>query len=466
MKNLIATCLVLFLVSLSDLSAQVSFTKGEVIKKSYASETMVVPPVLGKSDNGFFILSSGIMSSKKIIQLNLDERMNPIGEEIEVKLPKGKKVSQILNIDGSMIAVLWTGDKNDPFECYPFDATTSSLGDVLLSIPVDDYPGREELEIFILNEDFHDFIGFNIRPKIEYSNVYRKVVMTSRKMDKIVWSQVITDPYVPEAKLMGDFGLVDMYFNDAYTVVARFSRPFLKEEKEEVQTVMYHFDGEKMENVWNDQVIRSTVNEELFSLPLPYISKKNKVEVYKLSCALDRGSFELVKFDIRGDEIDRFPLTSTIDNLENVRRIGIYGSIIPVNNEFENGSFCFLISEQLKQIELTYQNMRTSLKHYIVSFKLDETGVQDDHVIDAGYIAGIWGDVDDKIVLSNSLDVIIDGKIVHAEQNEVFDRFVQVTKYVQPGRTYHYLLEGELYSFHSEYATGNMTSQLVKWNFE
>lgn len=466
MKNRFTVFIALFLVSLGDVSAQVSFTKGEVIKKSYASETMTVPPVLGKSDTGFFILSSGIMSAKKIVQLNLDEHMNPVGDEIEVKLPKGKKVSQILNIDGSMIAILWTGDKNDPFECYRFDATKSDIGDLLLSIPVQDYPGREELEIFILNEDFHDFIGFAIRPKIEYSNVYRKVVMTSRMVDKIVWSQVITDPIVPEAKLMGDFALSDLYFNDAYTLVTRFSRPFLKEEKEEVQTIMYHFDGEKMENVWNDQVIRSTVSDELFSLPLPYISKKNKVEAYKLSCALERGSFELVKFDIRGDEIDRFPLKSEIDNLNNVRRVGIYGSIIPVNNEFENGTFCFLISEQLKQIELTYQNMRTSLKHYVVSFKLDETGVQDDHVIDAGYIAGIWGDVDDKIVLSNSLDVIIDGKIVHAEQNEVFDRFVQVTKYVQPGRTYHYLLDGELYSFHSEYATGNMTSQLVKWNFE
>jgi hypothetical protein len=249
-------------------------------------------------------------------------------------------------------------------------------------------------------------------------------------------------------------------------LVTRFSRPFLKEEKEEVQTDMYHFDGEKMQNVWHDQVIRSTVSEELLSLPLPFISKSNMVEVYKLSCDIQRGSFELVKFNIRDDEIERYPLKSEIDNLDNVKRVGIYGYIIPVNNEFENGSFCFLISEQLKQVEMTYQDMRTSMKHYIVSFKLNEDGVQEDHVIDAGYTSGIWGDMDDKIILSNSLDAIVNGEIVHAEQNEVFDRFVQVTKRVQPGRTYHYLLDGDLYSFHSEYATGNMTSQLVKWNFE
>ncbi len=466
MKNLFPIIILLFCASVLPVSAQVSFTKGEVIKKSYASETMVVPPVLGKSENGFVILSSALMSTKKIVQLNLDTQMNPVGEEVVVKLPKGKKVSQILNIDGKMIAVLWSGDKKDPFECYHFDTEKSDLGELLMTIPIDEYPGREDLEISILNEDFHDFIGFIVRPRIEYANVFRKVVVTNRELNKTVWSQVITDPFVPESKQMGDFRLIDIYFNDAYTLVTRFSRPFLKEEKDEVQTNMYHFDGKKMENVWNDQVIRSTVNEELLSLPLPFISKNDKVEVYKLSCDIQRGSFELVKFDIRGDEMDRFPLTSEIDNLENVRRVGIYGYIIPVNNEFENGSFCFLISERLKQVEMTYQNMRTSMKHYIVSFKLDEQGVQEDHVIDAGYIAGIWGDVDDKIILSNSLDAVVNGQIVHAEQNEVFDRFVQVTKRVQPGRTYHYLLDGDLYSFHSEYATGNMTSQLVKWNFE
>lgn len=466
MKILLPTLIVPFLMFFLPVSAQVSFTKGEVIKKSYASETMVVPPVLGKSESGFVILSSGMMSAKKIIQLNLDDHMNPVGEEIVVKLPKGKKVSQILNVDGNMLAILWTGDKKDPFECYQFDTSKSGLGKLLLSIPVDEYPGREDMEISILNEDFHDFLGFIVRPRIEYSNVFRKIVVTNRELSKTIWSQVITDPYVPEAKLMGDFRLSDVYFNDENTLVTRFSRPFLKEEKEEVQTDMYHFDGEKMQNIWHDQVIRSTVSEELLSLPLPFISKSNRVEVYKLSCDIQRGSFELVKFNIRDDEIERYPLKSEIDNLANVKRVGIYGYIIPVNNEFENGSFCFLISEQLKQVEMTYQDMRTSMKHYIVSFRLNEDGVQEDHVIDAGYTSGIWGDMDDKIILSNSLDAVVNGEIVHAEQNEVFDRFVQVTKRVQPGRTYHYLLDGNLYSFHSEYATGNMTSQLVKWNFE
>jgi hypothetical protein len=467
MRNSVFAFIVIFLgLQSSDLSAQISFTKGNIIKKSYVSTTMVAPPVLGKSSNGFFILSSGLMSAKKIVQLNLDKEMNQSGEEIVVKLPKGKALRRIFNNNNAMIVVLWSGKKSDPFEIYNYDFTKSALGILLQSIPVDDYPGREELEISLLNEDFQDFLGFVIRPKVEYSHVYRKVVVTDRRMDQIVWSQVIIDPYVESRERLGEFRLSDLYFNDAHTLVTRFTRPFLKEDKEEIQTDMFHFKGNSMENVWHDQVIRSTANEEFRSLPLPYISKNDKIEVYYLSCETASGKFDLVKEDISGDEIERFELSSEIDNLKNVKRIGIYGFVMPVNNDFEDGSFCFLISEQLKQIEITYKNMRTSLKHCVVSFNIDETGISDDHVINAGYIKGIWGELDGNIILSNSLDVIINGEMISTDQTEVFERFVQVTKRVQPGTTFHYVINDELYSFHSEYATGNMTSQLVKWNFE
>ncbi len=466
MRNSVFAFIAIFVGILSsDLSAQVSFTKGSIIKKSYASTTMVAPPVLGKSDDGFFILSSGLMSAKRIVQLNLDQNMNKSGEEIIVKLPKGKTVQRIFNNNNTMIVVLWSGKKTNPFECYNYDYTNSTLGSLLLSIPVDDYPGREELEISLLNEDFHDFLGFSIRPKVEYAHVYRKVVVTDRKMDKIVWSQVITDPYVEQLKIKGEYKLSDLYFNDAYTLVARFTRPFLEEDKEEIQTNMFHFDGNSMKDVWYDKIVRSTVNEEIRSLPLPYISKNDKIEVYYLSCEMASGKFDLIKDDIAADEIERFEISSGID-LPNVERIGIYDFVMPINNEFENGSFCFLISEQLRQIEMMDQNLRTSLKHYVVSFKLDETGISDDHIIDTKYIKGIWGELDGKIILSNSLDIIINGEIISTDQTQVFDRFAQVTKRAQPGTTFHYIIDGELYSFHSEYATGNMTCQLVKWNFE
>lgn len=455
----------LFGMSTTPISAQVSFTKGEIIKKSYASSTMVVPPVIGKSDDGFVILSSGLLSAKKIVQLNLDVEMNQLGEEITVKLPKGKTLRNIFNIDNQMIAVLWSGKNADPFELYSYDTNNSSLGSLLLSISVTEYPGREELAISILNDDFNDFLGFNIRPKLEYSNVFRKVVVTSRKLDRIIWSKIVTQPYSEGSSTMGDYTLSDLYFNDANSLVARFTRPFRKEEKEQTETNMYHFNGTTVKDAWFDDVIRSTINEEFRSLPMPYMNKNGKVEVYYLSCETADGSFDLIRGNYGGTELARYNLSSEIDNLKNVKRIGIYGFVMPVNSEFENGKFCFLISEQLKQIEMTNKNLRTSLKHYVVSFDLNETGVSNDFVIDAGFIEGIWGEIEGRIVLSNSLDVIINGEIVSTDQREVFDRFVQVTKRVQPGTTFHYLIDGELYSFHSEYATGNMTSQLVKWNF-
>ncbi|MDG1332170.1 MAG: hypothetical protein P8P74_07560 [Crocinitomicaceae bacterium] len=466
MKTLLSALVIILLGLIpSHLHAQVSFIKGDVIKKSYASATMAVPPVLGKSNKGFFILSSGAMSAKKIIQLNLDQEMNQAGEEITLKLPKGKSVRHIFNIDNSMIVVLRGGKSPAPFEFYNYDAENARLGGLVLNVPVDEYPGREDLEITLLNQNFTEYLGFTIRPKIEYANVFRKVVMTSRKMDKIYWSKVLEDPDVPTQEATGDYALSDLYFNDASTLVARFTRPFLTEEKEQVQTMMYYFDGTSMRDAWYDDVIRSTSNEEFQSLPMPYINRKGKVEVYFLTCDMDGGSFDLVRGNYGGAEIERYPLSSQVEDLSEVKRIGVYGLVMPVNSHFDNGSFCFLISEQLRQFELTFPNSRATKKHYVVSFKRDQTGVSEHHVLDAGYIEGIWGQFDDKVILSNSLDVIMNGEIISTDESTVFDRYAQAAKKSAPGTTFHYVLNGELYSFHSECATGNMTSQLVKWNF-
>jgi hypothetical protein len=173
----------------------------------------------------------------------------------------------------------------------------------------------------------------------------------------------------------------------------------------------------------------------------------------------------LVQGNYGGTEIQRFPLSSEVEDLSEVKRIGVYGLVMPVNSHFDNGSFCFLISEQLRQFELTFPDSRVAKKHYVVSFKRGEFGISDHHVLNAGYIEGIWGEFDDRIILSNSLDVVMNGQIVRTDQSKVFDRYAQATKKSAPGTTFHYVLDGELYSFHSECTTGNMTSQLVKWNF-
>ena len=436
MKSICTALVVLFLGMIpAQLRAQVSFTKGNVITKSYASSTMAVSPVLGKSNNGFFILSSGIMSAKKIIQLNLDEEMNQSGEEITLKLPKGKTVRHIFNIDNSMIVVL-RGKNPAPFEFYNYDAEKAQLGNLILNVPVDEYPGREELEIALLNQNFEEYLGFTIRPKIEYANVFRKVVMTSRKMDKIYWSKILEDPYAPTQDLTGDYKLSDLYFNDASTLVVRFTRPFLNEEKEQVRTTMYYFDGNSMRDAWYDDVVRSTSQEEFRSLPMPYINREGKVEQYFLTCDLDGGSFDLVQGNYGGTEIQRFPLSSEVEDLSEVKRIGVYGLVMPVNSHFDNGSFCFLISEQLRQFELTFPDSRVAKKHYVVSFKRGEFGISDHHVLNAGYIEGIWGEFDDRIILSNSLDVVMNGQIVRTDQSKVFDRYAQATKKSAPGTTF------------------------------
>ena len=447
------------------LNAQVTFTKGDIIKKSYASSTMAVPPVLAKSNEGFVILSSGVMSSKKIVQLNLDREMNQSGEEIVVKLPKGKTVQRIFNIDNSMTIVLRGSKGVDPFEFYSYDAQNAQLGSLVFSIPVTEYPGKEDLEISLLNQDFEEYLGFSIRPKIEYAHVFRKVVLTSRGMDKVIWSKVIEDPDSPTKEFVGEYGLSDIYFNDAFTLVTRFTRLFLNEEKEQVQTSMYMFDGKTMRDAWYDDEVRSTTKEEYSSLPMPYINREGKVEVYFLSCDVEGGSFDLVRGNYGGTEIERYSLSSEMDNLSEVKRVGIYGSVIPVNNRFDDGSFCFLVSDQLRQFELTFQDARASQKHYVVCFTRDKVGVTEQYVFDAGYVEGFWGEFDNRIILSNSLDVVMDGQIIRTDQSKVFDRYAQATKKSSPGTTFHYILDGELYSFHSEYATGNMTSQLVKWNF-
>lgn len=449
----------------SDLSAQVSFTKGAIIKKSYASSTMIASPVLGKSDNGFFILSGGLMSAKRIVQLNLDEQMNQLGEEVVVKLPKGKALRKIFNIDNAMIVILRSGKKADPFECYNYDFTNSKLGELLLSIPVDDYPGREELEISELNDDFQDYLGFIVRPKVEYSHVYRKVVVADRKLNKIVWSQIIEDPYVESRESLGQFELSDLYFNDAFTVVSRFTRSFLAEEKEEILTDMFHFNGSKTENTWHDQVIRSTTKEELLSLPLPYLSKNNKVEVYNLFCDKKRNSFDLVKFDIRGDEIERFQLSSNLDGLSTIKRVGIYDCVLPVNDGFEKGSFCILLSEQLSQADLFYGNEPLGAKFFTATFNIDESGITQDKIIDVGWPDAFAEEIGGRIILSNSMDAIVKGELVASKQQEVFDNYQIESKKTQSGVTYHYVVEGELYSIHSEYGTRDMSSQLVKWSF-
>ena len=465
MKRLIPFFTLLFLELIpAQVSAQVSFTKGDIIAKSYAGATMSVPPVIGKSENGFFILSSGTMSSKKIVQLNLDNEMNQAEEEIVIKLPKGKSVRRILNIDNSMIVIL-RGGKAEPFEFFSYDHQNAQLGKLILSVPVTEYPGREDLEISLMNQDFDEYLSFNIRPTIEYSNVFRKVVMITREMDKIVWAKVLEDPYTERRDAVGDYQLSDVYFNDPFTLVARFTRPFLQEEKEQVQTNMYIFDGKSMRDGWYDDVVRSTTGKEHQSLPMPYVNSEGKVEVYFLMRNTESGSFDLVRGNYGGEEIERYPLSAEVGNLGDVNRIGIYGSVMPVNGDFYNGAFCFLISEQLRQFELVSQDSRASHKHYVICFKRDESGVSEEHVVDAGYVEGFWGEFDEHIILSNSLDAIVNGVMVSTDESSVFDRYIHETKKPHSAATFHYVLNGELYSFHSEYAVGNMTSQLVKWNF-
>lgn len=445
---------------------QVSFSKGSLIKKSYASSTIVAPPVLGKSSNGFFLLSSGMMSSRRVVQLNLDEKMDQIGEEIVVKLPKGKMVREILNLDNQVVVVLWSGKKTSPFEFYTYDFEKSVLGNLLVSIPVDDYPGREELMISVLNDEFEDFLGIVVQPKVEYAHVFRKVVVTDRKLTKIVWSHVVTDPYMEEGSLMGEFQLSDLYFNDPYTLVTRFTRPFLKEEKEETQTDMYHFNGTVVKNLWHDQVIRSTTKKELLSFPMPFVSKSNKVEVYCMFNELKRGILELVKFNIRGDEIGRYPLEGEVAELNTIDRLGVCQYSLPVNSHFEDGKFCLLISEQLSCVDRAYGNTASKKKHFVAAFEVENGELSKEKIIDVGWPDAVFGECNDQIILSNSMSAIVDGKLVNAKRQDVFDNFEPVSKKTQSGYTFHYLLNSELYSLHSEYGTGNMSSQLVKWSFE
>jgi hypothetical protein len=220
-----------------------------------------------------------------------------------------------------------------------------------------------------------------------------------------------------------------------------------------------------MRDAWYDDVVRSTTGKEHQSLPMPYINSEGKVEVYFLTRDTESGSFDLVRGNYGGKEIERYRLSAEVGNLGDVNRIGIYGSVMPVNGDFYNGSFCFLISEQLRQFELTFQDSRTSHKHYVICFKRDESGVSEEHVVDAGYVEGFWGEFGEHIILSNSLDAIVNGEMVSTDESSVFDRYIQETKKSHSAATFHYILNGELYSFHSEHTAGNMTSQLVKWNF-
>lgn len=446
--------------------AQVSFTKGEIIKKSYASTTMACSPQLCKSSDGLYILSSGLASDKKIIQMNLDDKMQQSGDEMTLSLPKGKRLIEIFNVNNRVVVALWSGDKQDPFELFEFDSKTVSLGKMVLNIPVDDYPDKSKLTIYMASDDFEDFNGFVIKPTYEFDTYYRKVIATTKQMDKVLWMHNLSSQPPVKDKTKGQLSLDGIYFNDAYTLVVRYSQGYVKEEKRDVTTELFHFDGTEMKSVWNNQITLSKITEEFRSLPFPYISKKNEVEVLQLSCLTNGGALELIKMDVSNSEIDRFELNSNMNSFQNVKLIDVYGFFTPQNGDFENGDFYFIISELLEKAENTVQDVRSRFKHYIISFELGEQGVENDGVIDAGYVNDIWTILDNKIIFYNSLDVAFNGKMYINEQNKIFDRFVQVSKFVTPGTTFHYLLDGEVYSLHSEYATGNMTTQILKWNFE
>ena len=117
-------------------------------------------------------------------------------------------------------------------------------------------------------------------------------------------------------------------------------------------------------------------------------------------------------------------------------------------------------------MDRAYGNTASKKKHFVAAFEVENGELSKEKIIDVGWPDAVFGECNDQIILSNSMSAIVDGKLVNSKRQDVFDNFEPVSKKTQSGYTFHYLLNSELYSLHSEYGTGNMSSQLVKWSFE
>lgn len=445
-------------------TSQVTFEKGEIIKKSFASTTIKCGPELCMSENGFHILSSGLASDKKIVQYDLDAKMNPISETT-VKLPKGRRIQQILSVDKGTFIVLYV-ESSKSFEICSYDLKSLTIGEKKLTISGNEYLGKSSLEISLINEDFTDFISFGISPEYDISNLFTKIVVVDKDLDKIEWSHVIETPHFEKDKSKSNPRVDEIYVNDKNSVVIRYVQSSYTGEKSDIRTDLYSFNGQDVQNLWSKTVERSKIYDEFQSLPFPFVNKSGQPEVYHLDFKTADGRIALVRSNETENVLNETELESSIESYENVDRLMVNGFIVPTDTDFSNGSFCFVVSELLKRTEKTERGLRSVLKHYVISFDLESGEIVADNIVSSGHIKGVWSKHNGRVIFSSSLDAMINGEIVHNDQNEIFDRFVRVSKYVEPGYTFHYILNGELYSLHSEYATGNMTSQVVKWVFE
>lgn len=459
--------LALFLICASSLvQAQATFTKGEIIKKSYQYTNEASIPVLIKSEEGFQILSSSILSPKKIIQVSLNKDMNFVSES-SIKLPKGQSAHRIIALDGKIFIVTRNSDDTGPFSIYSYDPKSATLGEVVLSLDVDDYNGKLPLKVETLNAKFDDAVAIVVgNNTTDDDNYYYKVFMCSRQANEVLWSHRIIRPVIGKDDPKGYVTIDNMYFNDKNTFVIKYYRKYLKEEKYEIITEMYHFDGKEMSKVWEMPMNFNEIVSNYSSSPLVYVSEAGNIEMRVLNCETSDGQLALLKLNEDGEEISRVELSSKMGSVENVRRVGVGNLSIPVNDNFDNGTFSFLAMEALESAEKTEDDLRTYYKYYFITVELLDGAIVHDNVVDAGYIKSVSHIVDGRIILSSSLDYIADGKVYRTDQKDVFDRFIRVAKYTEPGWTYHYVIDDEVYSLHSEYATGNMTSQLVQWNFE
>lgn len=447
-----------------NVASQVTFEKGEIIKKSFASTTIKCGPELCISENGYHILSSGLASDKKIVQYDLDAKMNPLSEST-VKLPKGRRVQQIFSVDKGTFMVLYN-ESEKSFEICSYDLTSMTVGEKQLTISGSEYSGKSSLEISIINEDFEEFVAFKVMPRYDLEDLFRKVIIVDKDLENIEWSHVIETPEIEKDKSKSRPKVSEVFVNDKNSVIIRYVQSYIKEEKSEIRTNLYAFDGQKVENLWSNTVERSKVYDEFESLPFPFVNELGEVEVYHLNFKTTDGLVALIRSNKSGDVLDEMELESRFDNYDNVARLGVDGFIVPINSDFSNGSFCFMVSEKLKKKEITEKDLGTFIKRYVISFDLEGGEIVNDYIVNTESTSAIWSKYDDKVILYNSLDAIVDGNILYNDQKDVFDRFVRVSKYVEPGYTFHYILNGELYSLHSEYATGNMTTQVVKWVFE
>ena len=424
--------LILLLVSLN-INAQLNFSKSDVIKGCFSP---VIPPheepFFISSEKGFHIIKEG---KKQITQVDLDKNLKFI-EKKKFDFQKEYRLKEIFSIDNKVFFV----GRDERFR-FVFMEHNPETG-VPQKKCIVNVENKERLSL--VSMDRIDFSGEGVAFKLVFGKKrpITKILMMNKDLSVHHWTKVLNKPKTPKHEYPRNERIE---IRDTNTIVVNYNHYSYDRKLLFASTSMYIVEDNVMDLVWLKKTKKEKIVNVLESDPMPIIDS-DAIEYYILHWDLKEKNIYLTLHDESGDEKSRISVADKVEPVAGVLKMSIEADVELFTDDSNGVRFNFTV-EQQSQREFLIKNLSFDLKDkkvknyqfggYRFPFELDEILISE---YDLAFMDG------EKIVTSNP--------------KEVFDRYGRTSSFIK-----NYFIDDHIYSLFSIYLTGNMTTQIVRWQF-